>query len=78
MENFQEISASFLESYAALQVQTEEELTGKVRDLLTNPQTRQWLGRNARKVIRDNQGAVGRTVKIVEKELKREKLTTDR
>ena len=77
MENFQEISASFLDSYAALQVQTEEELTGKVRDLLTNPETRQWLGRNARKVIRDNQGAVGRTVQIVEKALKREKLTTD-
>lgn len=77
MENFQEISASFLESYAALQVQTEEELTAKVRDLLTNPQTRQWLGRNARKVIRDNQGAVGRTAKIVKEELKQEKLTID-
>ncbi len=71
MENFQEVSASFLESYAALQVQSEEELTGKVRDLLKNPTTRQWLGRNARKVIRDNQGAVGRTVKIVEEALTR-------
>ncbi len=65
MKNFQEISESFLESYAALQVRSTEELRSRINDLLQDPAARNWLGRNARKVIRDNQGAVRRTVEIV-------------
>lgn len=65
MENFKEISSAFLKSYAALQVQSTEELTSKLHDLLSDADTRRWLGRNARKVVRDNQGAVERTLQIV-------------
>ena len=65
MENFQEITSAFLKSYAALQVQSGEELTSKIHDLLRDASTRRWLGRNARKVMRDNQGAVERTAQIV-------------
>ncbi|MEE2839014.1 MAG: 3-deoxy-D-manno-octulosonic acid transferase [Acidobacteriota bacterium] len=65
MENFKEISSAFLESYAALQVQSAKELTSKLHDLLSDADTRRWLGRNARKVVRDNQGAVERTLQIV-------------
>lgn len=65
MENFREISTTFLESYAALQVASAGELAAQVRELLKDPVTRRWLGRNARKVIRDNQGAVKRTIEAV-------------
>jgi len=71
MENFQEIASAFLKSYAALQVQSAEELTSKIHDLLKDPSTRRWLGRNARKVMRDNQGAVERTTQIVRQYLER-------
>ncbi|MFQ5928340.1 MAG: 3-deoxy-D-manno-octulosonic acid transferase [Acidobacteriota bacterium] len=71
MENFREISTAFLESYAALQAQSGEELISKIRDLLKDPAARKWLGRNARKVIRDNQGAVRRTVEIVREYLEK-------
>lgn len=65
MENFTEVSSAFLNSYAALQVQSAEELTSKLHDLLRDADTRRWLGRNARKVVRDNQGAVERTIQVV-------------
>ncbi len=65
MENFKEIASAFLTSYAALQVQSGNELTSKIHDLLRDASTRRWLGRNARKVVRDNQGAVERTAQIV-------------
>ncbi len=65
MENFREISDSFLDSYASLQVRSGTELTDRIRDLLKDPATRSWLGRNARKVVRDNQGALQRTVEFV-------------
>lgn len=65
MQNFREISSAFLESYAALQVQSGGELVTKVRELLKDPTARNWLGRNARKVVRANQGAVQRTLEVV-------------
>ena len=71
MENFKEISSTFLKSYAALQVQSGEELRAKVHDLLRDASTRKWLGRNARKVIRHNQGAVERTAHIVRQYVER-------
>ena len=71
MENFKEISSTFLKSYAALQVQSGEELTSKIHDLLRDASTRRWLGRNARKVIRDNQGAIERTAQIMRQYVER-------
>lgn len=67
MENFREIATTFLQSYACLQVTSGGELTARLRELLKDPTARNWLGRNARKVIRENQGAVRRTLEIVEK-----------
>ncbi len=71
MENFREIADTFLGAYGALQVQDPEQLTEKIRDLLGDAKARDWLGRNARKVIRDNQGAVQRTLEIVDQYLDR-------
>lgn len=71
MENFREISDSFLNAYAALQVRSGTELTSRIRELLKDPVSRKWLGRNARKVIRDNQGALQRTVGFVRQYLEK-------
>jgi 3-deoxy-D-manno-octulosonic-acid transferase len=67
MENFKEIATSFRDSNAALQVQSGEELMLKIRDLIMDPAAREGLGRNARQVIRDNQGALNRTIDVVRK-----------
>ena len=65
MDNFKEVSEVFLGSYGALQVQTAQELHSKMRELLRDASTRRWLGGNAGRVIRDNQGAVRRTIELV-------------
>ncbi len=70
MENFKEISSAFLESNAALQVHSGEELPGKIGELLKDPGKRKALGGNARQVIGGNQGAVGRTLDIVREYLR--------
>ena len=70
MENFKEISSAFLESNAALQVHSGEELPGKIGELLKDPGKRKALGGNARQVIWGNQGAVGRTLDIVREYLR--------
>jgi 3-deoxy-D-manno-octulosonic-acid transferase len=77
MENFKEISDAFLESDAALQVHSGEELPGTIRELLKAPVTREALGEKARQVIGNNQGAVGRTMEIVERYLGAERADTD-
>ena len=66
MHNFREISDTFLEAYAALQVGSPQELEEKLRALLLDPDSRAWLGRNARSVIRKNQGAVERTLDLID------------
>ncbi len=71
MQNFREIAETFVQRYAALQVQSPEELRDRLTGLLEDPAARRWLGRNARKVIRDNQGAVERTAEVIEELLGR-------
>jgi 3-deoxy-D-manno-octulosonic-acid transferase len=70
MENFKEISCAFLESDAALQVRSAEELPEELGKLLQDSATREALGNKARQVIGDNQGAVGRTLEIVQEYLR--------
>ena len=65
MENFREISRSFVKAYAALQVSSAEELTDRVGYLLGDSDAAAWLGRNARKVMRQSRGAVERTLELV-------------
>jgi 3-deoxy-D-manno-octulosonic-acid transferase len=69
MSNFQEVTGVFREAYGVLQVKDPGELEQRMRDLLRDPHAREWLGRNARKVIRQSQGAVQRTLEIVDRHL---------
>ena len=68
MQNFHEVAAVFLSNYAALQVSDDAELEQKITTLLRDPAARRWLGQNARKVIRNNQGAVQRTVEVIQQQ----------
>ena len=65
MQNFREIADTFLQAYAAVQVSSKEELVSRSKDLLQDPAARKWLGGNARRVVRENQGAVKHTVEVV-------------
>ncbi len=65
MENFREMAEVFLLSYGALQVNSPQQLQTKMRELLLDGSARRWLGRNARSVVRENQGAVRRTLGLI-------------
>jgi len=65
MQNFAEVVRSFLQQQGAVQVRDAEELEGVLGELLGNESRRQELGRNALKVVRENLGAIDRTVDMI-------------
>lgn len=69
MHNFREMARTFLEGGAVLQVRDSRELARRLRELLGSDAARRGLGRNARRILRDNRGAVGRTARIVDEYL---------
>jgi 3-deoxy-D-manno-octulosonic-acid transferase len=69
MHNFHQVAAALLEAGGALQVQTPEALGESLRALLQQPERRQALGEAAYQVLRDNQGAITRTVGLIEQVL---------
>jgi 3-deoxy-D-manno-octulosonic-acid transferase len=73
MHNFHQIADALLEAGGALQVQKPEALGEAVIELLQHPDRRQVLGEEAYRVLRDNQGALGRTVQLIEQLLSQPK-----
>jgi 3-deoxy-D-manno-octulosonic-acid transferase len=69
MQNFAQIAKSFVEQRGAVQVRDATELEKILDELLADEPRRNEMGRNARKVVRDNQGAVERTVDMIAKHL---------
>jgi 3-deoxy-D-manno-octulosonic-acid transferase len=69
MHNFHQIAAALLEAGGALQVPNPEALGEHVSMLLQQPERRQALGDAAYQVLCDNQGAIARTVKLIEQVL---------
>ncbi len=65
MQNFSEIVSQFLEEKGAVQVQSAPELEQALAGLLGDEKRRNELGANALKVVRQNQGAIDRTVEMV-------------
>jgi 3-deoxy-D-manno-octulosonic-acid transferase len=65
MQNFKEIVGSFLSQDGAVQVRNAAELEQAVAGLLENPARCQELGANAQKVVRQNLGAIDRTVNMI-------------
>lgn len=65
MHNFHQIASALLEAGGALQMQTAESLGEHVSTLLRYPERCQSLGEAAYQVLRENQGAIGRTVELI-------------
>jgi 3-deoxy-D-manno-octulosonic-acid transferase len=74
MQNFAEISRDLAQHGGAVQVRDAGELEKTLGELLADEARRDELGRNAIKVIRANEGAIGRTVDMIMKNLDHEKL----
>lgn len=71
MENFQTIVQQFTQVGAILQVSDETELELAIRELLSDPNRREDLGKKAMAVVQKNQGAVAKAVEMIVSEVKR-------
>jgi 3-deoxy-D-manno-octulosonic-acid transferase len=69
MQNFREIAQSFVQQGGAVQVRDAAELEKVLSELLADENRRAELGRKALQVVRNNEGAVGRTVEMIMKHL---------
>ena len=66
MENFQAILKTFLDKDGILQVRNTSELETTLRLLLADESRRQELGRQAKLVVQENQGAANRAASIIQ------------
>jgi 3-deoxy-D-manno-octulosonic-acid transferase len=69
MHNFHQIAMALLEAGGALQVHNPKALGEHVSMLLRQPERRQAIGEAAYQVLCDNQGAIARTVALIEQVL---------
>ena len=69
MQNFAAIAAAFIEQQGAIQVRDAAELEKSVAALLTDEARRKELGLKALQVVRENQGAIERTVEMIVRQL---------
>jgi 3-deoxy-D-manno-octulosonic-acid transferase len=65
MENFAAITSAFLREEGALQVRNATELEAAIDALLRDAGWRERMGRNALRVVRENEGAIDRTVEMI-------------
>jgi 3-deoxy-D-manno-octulosonic-acid transferase len=69
MQNFADVVRMFLARDGAVQVKDAEELEQMIGELLASDVRRADLGRNAQEIVRENQGAVERTVDMILEQL---------
>ena len=69
MQNFTDIARNFVAQNAAVQVDSVTALETTIAELLADENRREELRRNAIRVVRENLGAVGRTVDMILKNL---------
>ncbi len=65
MQNFEAIAESFVSQDAAIQVRDEKQLEEAMATLLSDPVRAAELGRNAVRVVRENTGAIERTIDMI-------------
>jgi 3-deoxy-D-manno-octulosonic-acid transferase len=70
MQNFADAVRSFVAQDAAVQVRDAAELESALARLLSDAARREQLGRNAVKVVRENLGAIDRTVDMIVERLR--------
>jgi 3-deoxy-D-manno-octulosonic-acid transferase len=71
MQNFQAVAQSFVEKDAAIQVPDAAGLKSAVAEILANRERAQQMGRNAIAVVRENLGAIERSVDMILSKLDR-------
>jgi|ERR1051326_839659 3-deoxy-D-manno-octulosonic-acid transferase len=69
MQNFRDVVRCLLAKDGAVQVRDQRELENVVEKLLADPHRREQLGHNGMQVVRENLGAVERTVDMIVKHL---------
>jgi 3-deoxy-D-manno-octulosonic-acid transferase len=74
MQNFADIARNFLARNAAIQVYDPETLENAIAELLADEKRRAELGRNALKVVRENLGAIDRTLEMILEHLKKRQI----
>jgi 3-deoxy-D-manno-octulosonic-acid transferase len=72
MQNFQSIVDAFLRADAAVQVADEKALEQAFRILLRDAARREAVAERALQVVRENKGAIDRTVDMIVEHLKEE------
>ncbi len=65
MQNFADVTRTYLEQKGAVQVANAAELEATLADLLSNPERRSELGSQAMRISRENEGAVNATIKLI-------------
>src|SRR5438874_5549760 len=65
MQNFEAIAKAFVTQNAAIQVRDEKELQDAIASVLDDPAKAAEMGRNALRVVRENSGAIERTVEMI-------------
>lgn len=65
MQNFAQIAAAFARQDGAVQVQDAAQLETAIHELLADPARREELGQNALRVVKENEGAIDRTVDMI-------------
>jgi 3-deoxy-D-manno-octulosonic-acid transferase len=74
MQNFAVIAEAFIRADGALRVKNADELQQALESLLANPARRAEVGQNAFKVVRENHGAIDRTVDMIVAQLPAEEI----
>ena len=69
MQNFEAIASAFVREGGAVQIRNAAELESALAELMGDEERRAELGRRALKVVRNNQGAIDRTVEMIVKHL---------
>lgn len=65
MQNFEAIAHAFVKGEGAVQVRDASELEAALAELLADPVRAAKLGQNARHVVRENSGAIERTIDMI-------------
>jgi len=74
MQNFADITRSFVAQKGAIQVRDAKELEDAIAGLLADEGRRAELGSNAQRVVRENLGAIDRTVEMILEQLKKREI----
>ena len=69
MDNFRHVAKIFKDNKAAVEVENEEEFCRTLRSLLSDPDERERLGQMSREVVKNNRGAINKTIELLKKTL---------